>query len=248
MRAFIQGKNGIPGSVSAYDAYAGFKDMGIETVVFDRLESLETAEREDVVVGGIGVVRSHLAALGVDAPDIDYPEELAGFLGRKVWGSTIDQVSCDVDSWPLFVKPVEEKRFTGCVVHSTADLVGKGCSRENFDVICSDVVSMVSECRCFVRRGEILDVRHYRGDWSVAPNRKVVEEAIEAYTSAPAGYAADFAVTAEGETILVEVNDGYALGSYGLWHDLYAQLLSARWSELVGVPDPCDFGLPIPPI
>lgn len=45
---------------------------------------------------------------------------------------------------------------------------------------------------------------------------------------------------------LVEVNDGFSLGSYGLWHDLYARLLSARWAELVGVSDPCDFGLEIP--
>lgn len=82
-------------------------------------------------------------ALGVDCPSINYPEELKAYLGRRVWRSTIDQVSCDVESWPLFVKPVEEKRFTGCVVKSTADLVRKGCQSDNFEVICSDAVEML---------------------------------------------------------------------------------------------------------
>ena len=222
--------------------------MGFEVEVFDDPASLQGAPREDVVVGGVGVVRARLRELGVDCPSINYPEELEAYLGRRVWRSTIDQVSCDVESWPLFVKPVEEKRFTGCVIESTADLAGKGCQGDNFEVICSDAIEMLSEHRCFVRRGEILDVRHYRGDWSLAPSREVIESAVAAYASAPAGYAVDFAVNGKGGTILVEVNDGYSLGSYGLWHDLYAQLLSARWAELVGVDDPCDFGIAIPPM
>ena len=245
---YVQGRHGIPGSVSTYDAYLGFTDMGFEVEIFDDTQVLKNAAKEDIVIGGIGIVRSHLESLGVNCPDIDYPEELKQFLGRKLWKTTIEQVNCEVGSWPVFVKPIEAKRFTGCVIHSAADLIGMGCQNDNFEVFCSEPVNMLSEYRCFVRRGEILDVRHYQGDWSVAPDKNVVEAAVNAYTSAPAGYGADFAVTDKGETVLVEVNDGYSLGSYGLWHDLYAQLLAARWSELVGAPDPCDFGLPIPPM
>ena len=50
----------------------------------------------------------------------------------------------------------------------------------------------------------------------------------------------DFGVTDRGETRLVEVNDGFSLGCYGLEPILYARLLCARWSELVGVADECD--------
>ena len=54
-------------------------------------------------------------------------------------------MSYDVESWPLFVKPIEEKRFTGCIVESTADLVvGKNCQSDNFEVICSDAIDMLS--------------------------------------------------------------------------------------------------------
>ena len=149
------------------------RHIGFETVPFETVDDLCTCEREDVVVGGLGVVRARLRALGVDASEIDYPEELRPFLGRRLWKTTIDHVSTEVGAWPLFVKPVEGKRFTGCVVASTRDLIGKGCCGEDFPVICSEVVDFVSEYRCFVKYGKILDVRHYRGDWSTAPCREV---------------------------------------------------------------------------
>jgi hypothetical protein len=182
----------------------------------------------------------------VPIQEVNYPDELAAFLGRRVWNTTIDRVSSETDSWPLFVKPVENKRFTGCVVRGTKDLVGKGCSGEDVPVTCSEVVDFVSEYRCFVRYGKILDVRRYRGDWSIAPNRDVIESAVAAYTTAPAGYAVDFGATSDGRTLLVEVNEGHSLGCYGLQQNLYAQLLSARWAELVGTSDPCDFRVDIP--
>ena len=203
--------------MSQYTAWLGFKNMGFETVLFETVDDPNACEREGVVVGGLGVVRARLRTLGIDTSEINYPEELRPFLGRRLWKTTIDHVNTEVGSWPLFVKPVEGKRFTGCVVASTKDLIGKGYCEEDFPVICSEVVDFVSEYRCFVRYGEILDVRHYRGDWAKAPNREVIERAIAAYVSAQAGYAADFGVTSDGRTLLVEVNDGYSLGPYSLW-------------------------------
>ena len=153
----------------------------------------------------------------------------------------MDEVAADTASWPVFVKPVEDKRFTGKVVASISDLVGLGTSGLNPDVTCSEVVDFVAEWRCFVRYGRILDVRPYKGDWKVSYNPSIIEAAISDYSCAPAGYAADFGVTRDGRTLLVEINDGYSLGSYGLQHNLYAQLLSARWAEMLDVPDECAF-------
>ena len=171
MKAYIQSGNGMFRGVSQYTAWLGFKNMGFETVLFETVDDLNTREREDVVVGGLGVVRARLRTLGVDTSEINYPEELCLFLGRRLWKTTIDHVNTEVSSCPLFVKPVEGKRFTGCVVASTKGLIGKGCCGKDFSVICSEVVDFVSECRCFAKYGGILDVRHYRGDWSKAPSR-----------------------------------------------------------------------------
>ena len=83
-------------------------------------------------------------------------------------------------------------------------------------------------------------MRPYRGDWHYQYDPSVLDFAIKKYRSAPAGYAMDFGVTEDGRTLLVEVNDGYALGCYGADPIQYAKLLSARWCELVGIHDECD--------
>lgn len=53
----------------------------------------------------------------------------------------------------------------------------------------------------------------------------------------PAGCALDFGVTEDGRTLLIEMNDGYSLGFYGLEPALYARVLAARWAELNGTED-----------
>ncbi len=60
----------------------------------------------------------------------------------------------------------------------------------------------------------------------------------------PMGCSIDFAVTVKDgkqQTIFLEMNDGYALGNYGLYHLSYAKLISARWSQLLGREDVFDF-------
>lgn len=241
MRAFIPCKDRVPYNVNFYSAWLGFSDMGFEIVPYFKPSELLGVERGDVVVGGIGACQAVLRRFGVQIPQINHPESLTPFLGRELWRSTINQVNNDIESWPLFVKPVEDKKFTGKVIKGISDLVGCGISGENPSVICSEVVDFEAEWRCFVRYGEILDVRPYKGDWRLHFDPSIIEGAVKEYRNAPAGYGIDFGVTADRRTLLVEVNDGYALGCYGLQHDLYAQLLCARWSELIGVEDELSY-------
>ncbi|MEO0962754.1 MAG: ATP-grasp domain-containing protein, partial [Pseudomonadota bacterium] len=52
------------------------------------------------------------------------------------------------------------------------------------------------------------------------------------YTDAPVSYAWDVGVVDHGHTQLVEINDSYATGAYGLAPALYASLIDARWQEI----------------
>lgn len=242
MKAYIQAAaNGFPHNDNFYDAYQGFHEMGFETILFRTRDELMQSEPEDVVVGYVGTVQYKLRNLGVAIPDLDYPDELKQYLGRKIWPSKLSTVNNDPDLWPVFIKPVKDKAFTGVAVHSTRDLVGCGNCMEDYEIYCSDILDIRAEWRVFVRYGQILDVRPYRGDWRLHFDPCVIESAVRDYVTAPAGYAIDFGVTADGKTVLIEVNDGYALGNYGLFRILYAQLLSARWAELTGTKDECRF-------
>lgn len=243
MKVYVQSdKNNIPHNYNFMNAYQGFHEMGFEIVPFHD-EKLLKSNREDIIVGYVGTVRSRLRDFGIIAPEMDYPDELQEYLGRRVWKAKMNAVNNHPESWPVFVKPMEDKQFTGIVVHSTKDLIGCGIQGVNQDVYCSEIVNFIAEWRCFVRYGRILGVRPYKGDWRKHYDYEVIERAVKEFASAPAGYAVDFGLADDGRTLLIEVNDGYALGCYGLFYFDYAKLLSARWAELTRTKDECAFDM-----
>ncbi|WPC43408.1 ATP-grasp domain-containing protein [Clostridium sp. JS66] len=228
-------------SHNIYLAYEGFMDMGFEIIFYENIDEVTDNRKEDLIVGTIEDTRKTLSKFKIEVPEICYPDELKAFLGRKVWKSKLSNIENDPSKWNIFIKPIEGKRFTGLVVKEFRDFIGLRNGENDIDILCSETVNFVSEWRCFVRYGKILDVRRYRGDWRNYLNPKIVDKAISEFISAPYGYGIDFGVTDKGETLLIEVNEGYSLGSYGLQSIDYAKLLSARWAELTNSVDECDF-------
>ena len=57
----------------------------------------------------------------------------------------------------------------------------------------------------------------------------------------PAACSMDICVTEEGGTLLVELNDAYSLGYYGLAPIWHAKLISARWSQILERADEYKF-------
>ncbi len=240
MRAFIQSEHGVPQSHNFYIAEQGFREMGFETVCFHSKDDIAKCKKEDLIVGGIGAVTGKLNEFGIYPPDVNYPQELKNYYGRRIWQTTIDIVLSDQGMRPVFVKPIRKKRFTGLVLHKASDCPYLSYCETDEPVLCSEVVNFRTEWRAFVRYGRILDVRHYRGDWRNHFDSNTIESAVSDYQSAPAGFAIDFGLTDDGRTLIVEVNDGFSIGSYGLNELDYARLLAARWCELVSIQDECD--------
>ena len=90
MKIFIQSfDNGIPRNSNIYCAYLGFREMGFELVPFSHMDQLSTAEKCDIVVGHIGMIRQRLTALNLPIPSLGYPKELYNYLGRRIWSDTI---------------------------------------------------------------------------------------------------------------------------------------------------------------
>lgn len=242
MKVFYQcNSEGLPYSNEVHKAYLAFGEMGFETIPFQKTDDISGGDIEDVYVGGIGMVRKRLSHFGITVEEINYPEEIRKYLKRKIWTGHLNEINATPEMWPLFVKPVEGKRFTGLVIQSPKELVGIGSAYDDPEVLCSEVLNLKAEWRVFVRYGQILDVRQYKGDWRLHFNPQIIENCVSDYSSAPAGYGIDFGLTEEGDTVLIEVNDGYSLGSYGLFDNQYAKLLSARWAEMTGTEDACDF-------
>lgn len=225
-----------PESINTATAQFGFNELGIRVQPFQGFGDVADLDcgPEALVCGFIGDVYAALDKLKLPRPpSIDYPEALEEFYGRKIWTGTLDDIQ-DRGLHPgVFVKPNgSQKLFTGLLWKGTpGHRLHLAPYPKDTPVFFSEPRAFVSEYRCFVLDGEILDVRHYKGDWSQAPSRKVVEACVAVYRPYRA-YCIDFGVLDTGETVVVEVNDSFAMGCYGLHPVAYAKMIEARWEEL----------------
>jgi hypothetical protein len=240
-RVYIKRAGGEIASEACYAAWKGFsaKAYPLDFFEWDELTGRHLPlGRDTLVVGGTVAVQRALGQLGVPVPPpLNIPEPLASFAGRRVWLTTLGEVRSRVAgaAEPVFVKPLAEtKAFAGFVVASAADLERVKHFDASLPVQAAEPVTFVSEWRYFVLRGTVVGTAHYKGDCFTHPDAGTVRRAVAGYSTAPAGYGLDFGVTAAGRSLLVEANDGYALGPYGLDPVIFADLLEARWCEIVG--------------
>lgn len=195
-------------------------------------------EGAGLVAGRLPFIKAALQRNGVAMPaPLDYVGASEVALGRAIWPSTLGAVAAGLEDRgePVFIKPRgAAKRFTGRVVAQPLDLRALPVTSSATPVWCSEVIEMTSEHRVFVRHGEIVAIQHYDGDPREVPAPGLVQAILDdVIESLPAGCALDVAVIADGRVVLVEANDGYSLGRYGLDSALYADVLLARWAELV---------------
>ena len=232
---YIRHREGYPETVMQDYARHGFAECGVELGTFEWIDDID--EMCDLgsyvgVAGYIGDVHRALKRLSRPIPmNVDYPHWLRHTLGRNIRRGYLGDVRASMD--PVFIKPVAHKEFTGMVWEGRAEDRRKIVTQpDDVKVWISDLVEFRSEYRSYILNHVVIDVRHYKGDWSLAPNRSIVEDAaalLALKKEAPRAYCLDWGIDRQGRTLLVEMNEGYAMGHYGLNPVLYARMLSARW-------------------
>lgn len=194
----------------------------------------------DLVVGGVQFMKHAARILGKELSEHEpYPLCLRDYLYRDVERvrSLREAKHMLDDGKRFFIKPEGWKTFTGFVCDNSMDPRFNGSTNQQ-PVWISTLVEFVSEFRAYVVRGNVRSIASYAGDETIRPNIEVILNAVKEFTDngAPAGYAIDFGVLADGETALVEVNDGFSVGAYGHFlSEHYFDMLAARWQELLGV-------------
>jgi len=153
----------------------------------------------------------------------------------------------------MFVKPKNEvKKFTGRVITTLYDV--QSLPSDTYLYVC-DCVHFMSEFRFFVQSGCVIGIQCYKGDPCLQSklNMVIIKKAIDDLESSPyktAAYALDFGLVSHTyksedsvttdykdvdslfDTLLVEWNDAYSLGSYGFSSQHYTDMLIARWQEV----------------
>lgn len=240
-----------PRHVPMLQGNAWFRLRGYEVISFER-HQLSAGEFDDdllnapeatIVYASVGVVTEALErGRHPPPPELDYPVELAAFTGRTILhaslGTLREMIREKSNALPVHVKPRErQKLFTGRVVGGLRDILDLVHLHDDVSVYLQDVVPLRSEWRASILRGAIIHVAHYKGDPLSFPDRTELERGLAAFRSAPIACAMDWGITGDGRTILVEVNDGFALGNYGVSGSLYTAMIECRWRELTGLAD-----------
>lgn len=198
-----------------------------------------------LVFGDMDCMHSAMRQLRIPIPDpSSYPDALTRYLHRKVWRDTLGGVRARIEDGgrAIFVKPATRaKRFTGRVFAAPQDFYDTEGASDREPVWCADVVDWASEHRVYVNGGVIVAIDPYAGDEGAALDLDIVRQAVadfEASGAAPAAYGVDFGRLNTGETALVEANDGYGLGAYAIESTAYAELVFARWRQLLATAEP----------
>lgn len=237
-KAYVRFLGGLPNNQNTYAAADGFNQVGVDVVPFRDIKEINGFDdlgESAMVVGNIGDVLAALDKVGIPRPiEVDYPAHLGWMLGRSVKRMEIEEVRRGSER--VFVKPVTQKLFTGLVWSPDDPMSRLVLAPYEYDtpVLVSGIVDFVSEYRCFVKKHTLIGVKHYKGDWSKTPSPQILSTAIAQGRGIMSdAYAIDLGVTSDGQTLLVEVNEGYALGCYGLSSIVYARFLETRWEQFV---------------
>lgn len=193
-----------------------------------------------LLVGSVEAVGIALQLMNVQVPMSNYyPDILKPFLHRNVWlGNKKEVIEMIDDGKSVFAKSVGWKQLTG-MVFSSSDVGEEFDSMSNDSALwLADPVCWLSEYRVYVIKGGIVATCFYGGDDSVSLKHDIISRAVELFYEAHrlASFAIDFGVIDTGETALVEVGDGWAMGAYkGISAKLYFDFVRARWDEMVSI-------------
>jgi len=221
-----------PFVASAYDTLRGRGYICHLFSDFDK-SNLEKYENGDVIFGSIESCKYGFVKSGIEIPKyLGYPDEVSPFYGRKIVEMDYSEVMNQ--ELPIFVKPKDDvKRFTGDVFREDQwrTITLNGHQDTMFYV--SEVVDFVSEWRVFVHNREVYACQNYSGNPLSFPSPDVINSIVNLYDNCPIAYTIDVGITSYGETLIVEINDMWATGSYGAYDYEYTMAYIDRWLEII---------------
>ena len=232
-------------NINCFSSQTGFYHRGIfvEGFVASKIDDLPLTGCDTIVHGSVTSVRRALARLGCEPPTAILPSELQHHLGRTsregLLGEIREKVLTHRLDAPVFIKPAHaQKAFTGQVVSDIMDLMSSNHLPDDLVVTIQEPVDFIAEWRVFVMEGRILNISHYTGEPAFFPDLQPIRSFLDDYNGQPdrfCAYGADFGILGRnGRTVLIELNDSFALGSYGLNSLAYAAMIEARWNQLTG--------------
>jgi len=217
------------------------KALGFEIRAFDGDDMENTLTcypldiTSDVIIGSVQATTEFFEACGIATPKyLGYPKELIDYLDRAI--DTITLSDIDMFDMPYFIKPAKGvKLFTGELItkQSQLEMLRDYYNiNDDTELFISEPINIVSEYRCFIHEDKLKGIQHYLGDFRKYPDTNLIEEMIKGYKGSNCAYTLDVGVLESGLTVLIEVNDMWAIGSYGMDAKTYTLMCVRRMREI----------------
>jgi hypothetical protein len=213
----------------------GTMDLGLnyKLITYDEVKSgkFDSLIKTNLFCGSVEFLKEVFSRIGIT--NVSLPRNS----NRKHLIMTLDEVKSRVNDldqkW--FIKPLDIKLFTGFVldkmVYNSIKSIDGNTLVMVYEVFDSPIES---EWRIYVDRNKIIDIRNYSDDMFLIPNKEYVQSIInENVNDFPISYVIDVGVLNNGENVVIEFNDMWAIGNYGMDNSDYVSLLKHRYFEIV---------------
>lgn len=239
-KLYVQIKNALPINMDIQNAIDGAEYIGYDIAGFTLEDILsykmDTRAYLTPFVGSIDGMTMLFKNMKRYPDPIDFPEEIisSGLLNREVKNTSLNQAIAlfKESGKPVFIKPYQTKLFDGILISEEQHL-NYLRGYENPSVWVCDQIDILSEHRAYIHKGKMVYCCNYSGDFRINPDYSYIDELISVYKNAPVAYTIDVAILKDGSMTVVEFNDFWAIGSYGMKCWDYAQMLIDRYFQIV---------------
>lgn len=223
-------ENGVPFDNFCSDAAIGANEEGVEAISFNDIKEVPQ-NPYNIVITSV--------------------EESQEWLGRRInpiedsWSDLEKARNIEyklirnIEEYPCFIKPaLDIKAFTGLVVENEKEAVLFSNDYKGIVEVQDVIKDMESEYRIYVHKDRgILGIKHYLGDPYKVPNKDFVEQLVKKAKQnlTENSFTLDVFIDSINRTRLIEINDGWAIGNYGLSPKDYYSFVKTRWLQLTGV-------------
>lgn len=139
------------------------------------------------------------------------------------------------DGGNLFIKPLEIKLFTGLILDGARYSCLDGLPDDTKVMAYETFKEQIeSEWRIYVHNNKMIDARNYSGEFVINPSYQYVNKIIEGNkANFPCAYTIDIGILTSNENVVVEYNDMWSIGNYGIPNDIYLRALKERYFEII---------------
>jgi hypothetical protein len=211
----------------AIDCALDYRLTSFEEVASGKFDALI---RQNLFVGSVEFMREVFKRVGL--MDVRLPKNSNRHHEIITLGEAHRRVA---NGGRLFIKPVDIKLFTGLILDGIRYSCLEGLPDETIVMAYEPFKERIeSEWRFYIHNNKIIDARNYSGDFKVVPNYSCVELVVKGNRGHfPCAYTIDVAIFPSNDNSVVEYNDMWAIGNYGMPNDMYFRVLKDRYFEIM---------------